>query len=70
MGLKHAISQADDDRRQKRDEHRPSVSALKGDPRGHWLTRQERIVHGVLAGAVLAGQVGGVVQPVRSSRPE
>jgi hypothetical protein len=28
--------------------------------------RQERIVHGVLAGAVLAGQVRQLVQPLRS----
>jgi hypothetical protein len=32
------------------------------------ITRQERIVHGVLASAVLAGQVGWVVQPVLSCR--
>jgi hypothetical protein len=30
------------------------------------ITRQPRIVHGVLAGAVLAAHVGRVVQPVRS----
>jgi hypothetical protein len=30
------------------------------------VTSQERIVHGVLARAVLAAQVGCVVQPVRS----
>jgi hypothetical protein len=34
------------------------------------FTRQERIVHGVLLSAVLAAQVGWVVQPVRSSRAE
>jgi hypothetical protein len=34
------------------------------------ITRQARIVHGVLARAVLAAQVGGVVQPVRSCRAE
>ena len=32
------------------------------------FTRQERIVHGVLLGAVLAAHVGRVVQPVRSRR--
>jgi hypothetical protein len=34
------------------------------------ITRQERIVHGVLASAVLAAHVGYVVQPVHSSRAE
>ena len=34
------------------------------------FTRQQRIVHGVLASAVLAAQVGGVVQPVRSCGAE
>ena len=34
------------------------------------FTRQERIVHGVLAGTVLAGQVGGVVQLVSSCGAE
>jgi len=34
------------------------------------FTRQPRIVHGVLAGAVLAAQVGWVVQPVRFCRVE
>jgi hypothetical protein len=29
------------------------------------ITRQARTVHGVLLSAVLAAQVGGVVQPVR-----
>jgi hypothetical protein len=37
---------------------------------GAAITRQERIVYGVLAGAVLAGQVGWVVQPVRSCGAE
>jgi hypothetical protein len=36
--------------------------------RGLLFTRQERIVQGVLACAVLAAQVGWVVQPVRSCR--
>jgi hypothetical protein len=34
------------------------------------ITRQQRIVHGVLASALLAAQVKWVVQPVRSSRAE
>jgi hypothetical protein len=34
------------------------------------FTRQQRTVHGVLARAVLAAHVGGVVQPVRSGRAE
>jgi hypothetical protein len=34
------------------------------------ITRQQRIVHRVLLSAVLAAQVGGVVQPVRSSGAE
>jgi hypothetical protein len=34
------------------------------------FTRQERIVHGMLASAVLAAQVGWLVQPVRSCRAE
>jgi hypothetical protein len=38
--------------------------------RDRLFTRQARIVHGVLARAVLAAQVGGVVQPVRSCRAE
>jgi hypothetical protein len=33
---------------------------------GQRITRQQRIVHGVVLSAVLAGQVGRVVQPVRS----
>jgi hypothetical protein len=35
---------------------------------GQRITRQERIVHGVLARPVLAAQVGWVVQPVLSCR--
>jgi hypothetical protein len=34
------------------------------------FTRQQRIVHGVLARAVLAAQVGCGVQPVRSRSTE
>jgi hypothetical protein len=37
---------------------------------GQQISRQQRIVHGVLPGAVLAARVGWVVQPVRSCRAE
>ena len=39
-------------------------------PDARLFTRQQRIVHGVLARAVLAAHVSQAVQPVRSSRAE
>ena len=47
------------------------MGAGGGDSNPNLLfTRQARIVHRVLLSAGLAAQVGGVVQPVRSSRAE
>jgi hypothetical protein len=47
------------------------LAELAGDSNPNLLfTRQARIVHGVLARAVLAAHVGSLVQPVRSCEAE
>lgn len=46
------------------------LAELAGDEPNLLLQEQERIVHRVLARAVLAAHVGWVVQPVRSCRVE